>query len=261
MSWVTTEKLQKFATSFANKITELFVKKEDGKGLSANDFTTEEKNKLSGLKNVTVDSSLSSSSTNPVQNKAVNTALDNKVPTSRTVNGKALSANITLAASDVGAIATSAKGAAGGVAELDTSGKVPAAQLPSYVDDVIEGYLYNSKFYKESAHTTEITGEAGKIYVDLSTNKTYRWSGSAFTIISDTIALGETSSTAYRGDRGKIAYEHSQAAHAPSNAEKNVQSDWNETDTTSAAYIENKPDLTEATESDINNIISGLFTS
>ena len=72
----------------------------------------------------------------------------------------------------------------------------------------IEGYLYNSKFYKESAHTTQITGETGKIYVDLSTNKTYRWSGSAFVEISASLALGETSSTAYRGDRGKIAYDH-----------------------------------------------------
>ena len=51
-----------------------------------------------------------------------------------------------------------------GVAELDSGGKVPAAQLPSYVDDVVEGYLSSGKFYKESAHTTEIAGESGKIY-------------------------------------------------------------------------------------------------
>lgn len=102
------------------------------------------------------------------------------------------------------------KGNANGIAELDANGKVPANQLPSYVDDVIEGYLYDSKFYEESAYTTEITGETGKIYIDLLTNKTYRWSGSAFVVISETLALGETSSTAYRGDRGKIAYDHSQ---------------------------------------------------
>ena len=113
------------------------------------------------------------------------------------------------------------KGANLGVSELDANGKVVASQLPSYVDDVIEGYLYNGSFYKESAHTTKITGESGKIYIDLSTGKTYRWSGSIYTVISETLALGETSSTAYRGDRGKIAYEHSQTAHAPSNAEKN----------------------------------------
>lgn len=60
------------------------------------------------------------------------------------------------------------------------TGTVPAANLPSYVDDVIEGYYYNSKFYQESSHTTEITGETGKIYVDLPTNVSYRWSGSAY---------------------------------------------------------------------------------
>lgn len=102
------------------------------------------------------------------------------------------------------------KGTANGVAELDASGKVPSSQLPSYVDDVVEGYLSGGKFYKESAHTTEIAGESSKIYMDLSTNKIYRWSGSAFAEISSSLALGETSSTAYRGDRGKAAYDHSQ---------------------------------------------------
>lgn len=101
-------------------------------------------------------------------------------------------------------------GVANGVAQLDSTGKVPAAQLPSFVDDVIEGYLYNGKFYAETAHTTEITAESGKIYVDITggVNKTYRWSGTAYTEISSSLALGETSSTAYRGDRGKTAYDH-----------------------------------------------------
>ena len=95
-------------------------------------------------------------------------------------------------------------------ATLGQDGKVPSSQLPSYVDDVVEGY-YNAadgKFYEESTYTTEIPGEDGKIYVSLDTNKTYRWSGSAFVVISETLALGETSSTAYRGDRGKAAYDH-----------------------------------------------------
>ena len=111
-------------------------------------------------------------------------------------------------ASEVGAVATTAKGAANGVAELDANGLVPSAQLPSYVDDVIEGY-YNTtdhKFYKESTYTTEITGTTGKIYVDLSTDKTYRWSGSAFVVISETLAIGTTSSTAFRGDYGDSLY-------------------------------------------------------
>lgn len=81
------------------------------------------------------------------------------------------------------------------------SGKIPEANLPSYVDDVLE---YNSKsnFPK--------SGETGKIYVDISTNLTYRWGGSAYVEISPSLALGETSGTAYRGDYGAIAYAHSQ---------------------------------------------------
>lgn len=108
-------------------------------------------------------------------------------------------------------IPSSQKGVANGVASLDSTGRVPSSQLPSYVDDVVEGYLSGGKFYEESAHTTEIAGEAGKIYVDLSTNKTYRWSSTTFVEISSSLALGETSSTAYRGDRGKAAYDHATA--------------------------------------------------
>lgn len=167
--------------------------------------------------------------------------LNGKVSTGRKINGKALTADITLSAADVSAIPAAQKGAAGGVAELDSGGKVPAAQLPSYVDDVVEGYLSSGKFYKESAHTTEIAGESGKIYIDITSGKTYRWSGTAYVVVSETLALGETASTAYRGDRGKAAYDHSLAAHAPANAKQNVQSDWAATDTGSDSYIKNKP--------------------
>lgn len=93
-------------------------------------------------------------------------------------------------------------GVANGVAELDPSGLVLSAQLPSYVDDVIEAANFGA---------LPGTGETGKIYVTLDTNVTYRWSGSAYVEISASLALGETSSTAYRGDRGKAAYDHSQA--------------------------------------------------
>ena len=104
------------------------------------------------------------------------------------------------------------KGAVNGVAELDATGKVPASQLPSYVDDVLE-------YDKQSGFPT--TGETGKIYVAKNTNKTYRWSGSAYVEISASLALGTTSSTAFRGDYGQTAYTHSQSAHAPTNAQKN----------------------------------------
>lgn len=223
----------------------LKVDKVSGKGLSTNDYTTAEKEKLGGIaagaNKTTVDSALSGTSTNPVQNKAVNTALSSKVATSRKINNKALTADITLSAGDVGAIPAAQKGAAGGVAELDAAGKVPAGQLPSFVDDVIDGYYSNSKFYLDAELTKVVTPEAGKIYINVSNDKTYRWSGTAYRVISETIALGETSSTAYRGDRGKIAYDHSQTAHAPAAAQKNVQSDWNITDTGSDAFVKNKP--------------------
>lgn len=155
--------------------------------------------------------------------------LAGKVDDTTTVNGKPLTGNIDLTADDVGAIPATQKGANNGVAELDSTGKVPESQLPSYVDDVIEGYLNEGKFYKEEAHTTEITAESGKIYVDLTggANKTYRWSGTTYVEISPSIALGETASTAYRGDRGKIAYEHSQAAHAKVDATKTEVSETN----------------------------------
>ena len=65
-------------------------------------------------------------------------------------------------------------------------------------------------------------------------------------VIGNDLAIGETASTAYRGDRGKTAYDHSQSPHAPADAEKNVQSDWNETDGNSDAFIKNKPAIPKA---------------
>lgn len=114
----------------------------------------------------------------------------------------------TPSAGDVGSIPVSQKGAASGVAELDSSGKVPSAQLPSYVDDVVEF---------ASRDSFPGTGEDGKIYIAEDTNLTYRWSGTQYVEISPSLALGETSSTAYRGDRGKTAYDHSQTTGNPHN--------------------------------------------
>ena len=232
---------------FWAKLKAYFVKKEEGKGLSANDLTNElksnydaayphsqakhapadaEKNVKSDwsetdtesaayIKNkpvipekVTVDSALSDESTNPVQNKVIKEALDGKADTGHTheignVNGlndalagKAPSSH-THEISGVnglqdaldGKIASSAKGQAGGVATLGDDGKVPSSQLPSFVDDVIEGYLSNGVFYSNAEHSAQITGEKGKIYVDLESeggNKTYRWSGSTYIEISST---------------------------------------------------------------------------
>lgn len=96
-----------------------------------------------------------------------------------------------------------------GIAGLGDDGKIAAAQLPSYVDDVVEGYYHEGAFYSDPAHREQITPESGKVYIDAETNITYRWSGHSYAPIGSDLALGETQSTAYRGDRGKIAYDHS----------------------------------------------------
>ena len=92
-------------------------------------------------------------------------------------------------------------GAANGVASLDSGGKIPASQIPGGFDN-IEEY--------DTLKSFPTTGEEGKIYVAKDTNLTYRWTGTQYVEISPSLALGETSKTAYRGDRGKTAYEHSQ---------------------------------------------------
>ena len=146
-------------------------------------------------------------------------------------------------ASEVGAIPSTDKGANGGVAELDSNGKVPSSQLPSYVDDVLS-YASQSAF--------PATGETGKIYIAEDTNKTYRWSGSAYAEISASLALGETSSTAYRGDRGKVAYDHSQKTGNPHGTTK---SDVGLGNVPNVSTNDQTPTFTEA--STRNNIASG----
>lgn len=86
------------------------------------------------------------------------------------------------------------KGAPNGLASLNESGIIPFAQLPSYVYDVIEVDTFSN---------LPGTGESGKIYIVQDTNLTYRWSGTDYVEISKSLALGETSSTAYPGDKGK----------------------------------------------------------
>lgn len=124
------------------------VDKETGKGLSSNDYTTAEKNKLSGLP-------------------------DSAIPTSE-------------------------KGQASGVATLDSGGKIPSSQLPSYVDDVVEGYpvsgvteLTSGWLSYDSAGTDIITPESGKIYVLIAASTThnvnsqFRWSGTQYSKLND----------------------------------------------------------------------------
>lgn len=92
----------------------------------------------------------------------------------------------------------------------DENGVVLAQYLPSYVDDVVEGeYISPTQFNKDGS---PVKLEGDKIYLDINTNKIYRYGGSVLAEVPLGVALGETSATAYRGDRGKIAYDHSQTA-------------------------------------------------
>ena len=170
-------------------------------------MSSSDKTKLDGIETgankTVVDSALSDTSMNPVQNKVVNTAISSL---NTLVGDKSVASQITSAINGLNLsstyIAATQKGAANGVAELDSTGKVPSTQLPSYVDDVLE-YSAKSSFPS--------TGETGKIYVDTATNLAYRWGGSAYTEISPSLALGTTSSTAFRGDYGNTAYTHATA--------------------------------------------------
>lgn len=190
-------------------------------------------------------------------------ALDAKAPTATAGTDTTQIATTAFVQAAIGGLK---KGLPGGVASLDSSGKVPAAQLPGFVDDMLEfagtvsgvtvetnftlnagavvvfnkttgsfvakatqagkvtyhtdwgnldGYPDSEQYSDEGAmlngNSYGRKAEAGKIYVDVLSNKTYRWSGSGLTEISASLALGETSSTAYPGDKGKAAYAHAMA--------------------------------------------------
>lgn len=135
-------------------------------------------------------------------------------------------------------------------ASLSEDGKIPESQLPSYVDDVLE-------FASTSAFP--ITGESGKIYVSTSTNLTYRWSGSTYVEISPSIALGETSSTAYPGNQGKATTDNLTTHLADTTNPHSVtktQVGLGNVDNTSDL---NKP-ISTATQTALNTLTSSINT-
>lgn len=154
---------------------------------------------------VTVDTVLNVASGNPIANKTVKVELDKKL---NTVDF------------------TAKVGAAKGICPLDENAKIEATYLPSYVDDIIDlvnfisatptsaGIYYNTVTKKLEHYESVMPGtvdlikstvpESGKIYVNTSNNKQYRWSGTTLAVVSETLALGETASTAYPGNNGKI---------------------------------------------------------
>ena len=94
------------------------------------------------------------------------------------------------------------KGVPNGVASLDENGFIPSSQLPSFVDDVLDGKYDETNNQFLDLEGNVYTPESSKIYIDVDTRITYRWSGTAYVEIASSLALGETSSTAFAGDRG-----------------------------------------------------------
>lgn len=146
-------------------------------------------------------------------------------------------------------------GVSSGVATLDTTGKVPSSQLPSYVDDVLE-YTNKSGF--------PTTGESGKIYIDKATNITYRWSGTTYVEISPSLALGETSSTAYPGNKGKTTTDNVNAILAgtkivPKATDANTLDGKDSTNFASAADLAKKLDKSGGTMEGVFNVDTLYF--
>ena len=191
-----------------------YVAKEDGKGLSTNDYTTAEKDKLAGIAagaEVNVQSDWNATSGDAmIKNKPTIPSKTSQLTNDSgflteftesdpTVPAWAKAANKpSYTPAEIGAVAESAVGAASGVCPLDANQKVPAANLPSYVDDVIESYarsgqtaLSSTWLATGSASGTVITPEAGKIYVlmadsgDYAANSQFRWGGTAYVKLND----------------------------------------------------------------------------
>lgn len=183
------------------------VDKREGYDLSKNDFTDALKTKLDGIQagaQVNTVTGVKGNSESDYRTGNINITkaniglgnVENK--TSATIRSEITSDNVTDALGFT-PMDSAIKGVAGGVAELDATGKVPASQLPAFIDDVAE---YNSK------NDFPATGESNKIYIAKDKNITYRWSGTTYVAIGSDLALGETSSTAYPGDKGAAAYAH-----------------------------------------------------
>ena len=204
------------------KLKSLFVQKETGKGLSSNDYTTTEKNKLAGLSNYELPNAsadtkggikvgtglemdengkLNVTSAGSVDWSGISDKPETFTPATHThaqsdITGlsDALAAKAASdhshSAADVGAIATSAKGAANGVATLDSNGRIPTSQIPGAYEDVVDGYYDSTqnKFFADSQKTTELDKVVGRVYVDLTDGPVqYRWGGSTFSAVATVV--------------------------------------------------------------------------
>lgn len=168
---------------------------------------------------------------------ALQTSINNNASAITTLNGYFNSGIANKATSDKNGnditatyMKANTRGAANGVCPLGSDTKIPSTYLPSYVDDVEE---------YDSLSAFPSTGETGKIYVAKDTNKTYRYSGTQYTEISASLALGVTSSTAYAGDKGK----------ALENDINTVSSQTNQVDSKIEAVLEDITEYTYSTQS------------
>jgi hypothetical protein len=179
------EGIKDVTDSLEGAITELQnekVDKEEGKALSTEDFTTARLNKLNGI--------ATGAQVNVIENiQVTGYGLTPNTPVSFTVNTETKTASLSLAQK----------------ADLDAGGKIPANQLPSFVDQIVE-------YANLAAFPTE--GVSNRLYVALDTNRTYRWTGTQYAEVSESLALGTTDATAFRGDLGNVAYQHSQTTSA-----------------------------------------------
>lgn len=147
------------------------------------------------------------------------------------------------------------KGQALGIVPLDENGKVTSSYLPSYVDDVLE---YDNR----TAFPT--TGESSKIYIALDTNKTYRWGGTTYVELSSSVTLGETSSTAYAGDKGKKNREDINNLKNSFDSLANNLDEVNNKANTNTTAIEELTTEVDSTNTEVNTIngkISKLNTT
>lgn len=139
-----------------------------------------------------------------------NAATATTLQTARTINGVSFNGSADITIADSTKIPTTEKGTANGVATLGSDGKVPSTQLPSYVDDVLE-FTNLAGF--------PATGESGKIYVALDTNKTYRWSGTAYIYITsgavDSVAGKTGVVTLVKADVGLVNVDNTSDADKP----------------------------------------------
>ena len=167
------------------------VDKEEGKQLSTNDYTTAEKNKLA--------EAINESTANTLINTAISKLTKASVGLGNVTNDSQ--------------VKRSEMGTANGIATLNDRGLVPVSQLPSYVDDVVDvyttytksdvGVLTNIEVFSDSGKTQPVTGESGKIYIDVENNYQFRWTGTKYTPVGTPTVIGEVAGTAYDGGKGK----------------------------------------------------------